>query len=64
LQETIEQVKIKIQFRRNTGIDFDLWCTYIITPIRVLKHPGPAVAAAEVAVIGEDEVEIQENLIT
>ena len=44
-------------------IDFDLRVTCIITPLGILKHSCPAVTAAEVTVIGEDKVKVQENLI-
>jgi hypothetical protein len=40
----------------------DLWfCIFAL--IRILKHSGPAVAATKIAIISEDEVEVQENLI-
>jgi hypothetical protein len=61
LQETIKQVKTDIQFRWKMGIDFDLWRIFLLTSFRIIKRPGPAVAAAEIAVVGEDEMEIQEN---
>ncbi len=61
LQETIELVQTEVQFRRKKGIDFYLWKPFILNLIHVLKCPCPAVAAAEVAVVGEDKVEVQEN---
>ena len=64
MQETIEQIKINVQFRRKMGIDFNLWCACIITPIRVLKHPCPAVAAAEITFVSDYEMKVHENLIT
>ncbi len=45
------------------GIDFDLWGAGIFAHLGVLKYSGPAVPATEIAVIGEDEVKVQENLI-
>jgi hypothetical protein len=62
-EETIEQIQINIQFWRKMGIDVDLW-SGIFALVSVLKHSGPAVAATKIAIIGEDEVEVQENLIT
>ena len=61
MKEIIEQIKTDVQFRRKKGIDFNHWCTSIHANICVLKCPGPAVAAAEVAVVGKDEVEVQKN---
>jgi hypothetical protein len=44
------------------GINLDPGsCIFAI--IRVRKHSGPAVAATKITIIGEDEVEVQENLI-
>ena len=62
MQKTIKQVEIYVQFRRKMGIDFNLRCIFILTFFRIIKRPGPAVAAAEIAVVGKDEMEIQENL--
>ncbi len=61
-EETIEQIQINIQFRRKMGINLDL-VSSIFTLISVLKLSGPAVTATKIAIIGEDEVEVQENLI-
>jgi hypothetical protein len=44
------------------GINLDLWVSNFAL-ISVLKHSGPAVAATKIAIIGEDEVKVQENLI-
>ena len=61
MKEIIEQVKTDVQYRRKKGIDFNYWCPCIRAYIRVLKSSGPAVAAAEVAVISKNEVEVQKN---
>jgi hypothetical protein len=60
-QETIKQVKTDVQFRGKMGIDFDLGFSFILTLFQVIKCPCPAVPAAEVAVISEDKMEVQEN---
>jgi hypothetical protein len=61
LQETVKQVQTEVQFRRKVRIDFYLWQILICNLIHVFKCLPPAIAAAEIAIVGEYEVEIQEN---
>jgi hypothetical protein len=44
-------------------INFDLLSPFLTALLRIFKNPGPAVAAAKIAVIGQDQVEVQEILI-
>ena len=62
LQECIEKTQIKIKIPWKVGIDVDSWCGFIIALFQYLKCLCPAVPAAEVTFVSEDEMEIHAML--